>query len=97
MIDVRLIRTDLAGVRSALARRHDDGVLRAVDRVADLDVQLRRIIGEREQLRAQVNSLSNDVGRLRRDGKIAEAEVVQAQSRSIGETEQALGDRFDVI
>ena len=90
MIDVRLLRSDFDGVRTALARRNDDSALASLDRAVGLDERLREITAERDALRARVNTISKDVGALRRDGDVAGAEELQAQSRAIGETEKQL-------
>ncbi len=97
MIDVRLLRTDLAGVRAALARRHDPAILELVDRAAELDERGRSITAERDAVRAEVNELSRDVGRLRREGDHAAAEGLQLQSRELGLTEKHLATEHDDI
>lgn len=97
MIDVRLLRTDFDDVRAAIARRHDDGALSGLDHARDLDVRLREIGTERDENRAKVNSISKEVGMLRRDGNVGEAEAKQAESRSIGETEKNLGAEHETL
>jgi len=89
VIDLRRIRSDLDGVRAALARRGDPEVLVDLDRVAALDTEHRLVQSARDELRARVNDLSKEVGRLRRDGDEAGAEALQAESRAIGEQERA--------
>jgi seryl-tRNA synthetase len=95
VIDVRLLRTDFDATRAALARRHDSAVLEQVDQAVELDARVREIIAEREALRARVKSISKDVGMLRRDGKVDEAEALQGESRELGEEEQRLGAEHD--
>ena len=95
MIDVRLLRTDFDAVRAGLARRHDDDSLDSLDAARELDVRIREIGAERDELRARVNAISKEVGALRRDGKVEEAEALQAESRSIGETEKHLAAEHD--
>ncbi|MFM8861700.1 MAG: serine--tRNA ligase [Acidimicrobiia bacterium] len=90
MIDLRRIRTDLDGVRTALARRGDAEVLVEVDRVAVLDEEHRLVQSARDELRARVNELSKQVGVLRRDGDVTGAEALQEESRAIGEQERAM-------
>jgi len=97
VIDVRLIRTDYEGVRAALARRHKPEVLDALQRAAELDSRLRDITSERDGLRARVNALSKQVGEHRRKGDTAEAEALQEQSRTIGDTEKLLADEHDEV
>ena len=97
MIDVRLFRNDLDEVRASLARRHDPSAVSALDRAASLDVRLREIVAERDALRARVNSISKEVGALRRDGKADEAEALQAESRTLGDTEKQLATESDTV
>ncbi len=97
MIDVRLIRTDLDGVRAALSRRHDTSILESLDRASSLDGRLREITAERDELRARVNAISKEVGTLRRDGRADDAELLQAESREIGEVERRLAGEHDQL
>ena len=97
VIDVRLLRNDFDGARAALARRHDDSSLGALERARDLDVRLREIGTERDELRARVNAISKEVGTLRRDGDDAAAEALQVESRRLGETEKRLATEHDEI
>ncbi len=97
MIDVRLLRSDLETVRAAIGRRHDEGALEALARAVALDVRLREITAERDEIRSRVNSISKDVGMLRRDGKVDEAEALQAESRQLGETEKRLAGEHDGV
>jgi len=57
VIDVRLLRTNLDGVRSALARRGKPDLLVQVDEAVALDTRLREMSLERDTLRAEVNDL----------------------------------------
>ncbi len=83
MIDARRLRTDLDGVKAALARR---GVAEAeVDRLAELDRRERSLKSRADELRARVKSLSKEVGEARRAGDTATADERAAESRSVGE------------
>ena len=90
MIDVRRIRSDYDAVRAALARR--GGGLAELEQVHELDVQLRQVTAERDEVRSEVNAISKQVGLLRRDGRTDEAEAQQIVSRELGEREKALAD-----
>ena len=68
-----------------MTRRGAPDLLDQLDRVAALDERAREIVSQRDALRAQVNELSKQVGGLRRDGRADEAEVLQAESRALGE------------
>jgi seryl-tRNA synthetase len=97
VIDVRLIRNEFDRVRDGLARRHDPDALDALERAAGLDERLREITAERDDLRARVNSISKEVGTLRRDGRVDEAEARQAESRTLGEAEKQLATEHDRV
>ena len=97
MIDVRLLRTNLDGVRSALARRGKPDLLVQVDEAVALDTRLREISLERDTLRAEVNDLSKQVGALRRDKKNDEAEALMERSRAGGDRERVLHSEIDTV
>ena len=103
MIDQRLLRTDLAGVKAALARRGNPSVLDDVDEAALLDARLLDITGRRDAIRARVNTISKEVGRLRRQLPDIEASVgdgdtaaiLQTESRTLGDEEHTLAGEHD--
>ena len=88
MLDLRRIRTEPDAVIAALSRRGID--TSEVAQVLDLDERQRAIAGQRDDVRAKVKALSKQVGALHRDGKADEAASVQAESRRLGDEEQAL-------
>src|SRR6188472_1094907 len=88
MLDVRLIRTDVDAVKASLARRGDD--VSAIDEIASLDAELRQLSGRRDALRAEVRSISNEVGKLFREQRKDEATELQEQSRLLGAEEKEL-------
>jgi len=87
MIDIRLLRSDLDGVKAALQRKKVDPA--DIDRAATLDNELRELANARDELRARVNALSKEVGQARRDGDTAKADQLMAESRTLGEEEAA--------
>lgn len=97
MIDVRLLRTNLDGVRAALSRRGKPDLLGQLDEAVGLDTRLREITTERDSLRAEVNEISKQVGQLRRDQRTGEAEELMQRSRSIGEREKILQEEAEVL
>ena len=97
MIDVRLLRHDPESVRVALARRGTPELLQQLDAAIALDEQLRQITAERDGIRASVNEFSKKVGQARRDGDTELADRLQVESRSLGETEKALAERFEAV
>jgi seryl-tRNA synthetase len=87
MIDIRLVRDDRGAVKTALGRRGVDPA--DVDEVAELDAEARAAIGERDGLRAQVKTLSKQVGEARRSGDVDRAEELGARSRALGDEERS--------
>ncbi|MEZ5239595.1 MAG: serine--tRNA ligase [Microthrixaceae bacterium] len=91
MLDVRLIRSDAGTVRAGLARRGEDPAV--VDRLVRIDSEVRELTAEHDNLRARVRSISNEVGRLFRDGAQEEARDLQAESKALGAQEKELDAR----
>ncbi|MDP9403712.1 MAG: serine--tRNA ligase [Actinomycetota bacterium] len=95
MIDIRLVRNDLASVKAALARKNVDGA--EVELTAQLDTRLRELTSLRDDLRARVRSISKQVGLAKRVGDEALAETLAVESRRLGGDERALdNDLADV-
>jgi seryl-tRNA synthetase len=97
VIDLRQLRTQPDLVRTAMARRGSSDLLGQLDEALRLDGEAREVIARRDAIRAEVNDLSKQVGLLRRDGRTAEAEELQARSRSLGEEEHTLAADHDRI
>lgn len=68
MIDLKLLRDDLAAVREAYDKR---GGIQGLDRVVELDVRHREILGEVESLRAEQNRASKAIGQAAPDQRQA--------------------------
>lgn len=90
MIDVRRLRNEPDTVRASLARRRQPELLDQLGQAIDLDGRARDLTAQRDELRARVNELSKRVGQLRRDGDSDGAAVLQAESRQLGDDENAL-------
>lgn len=95
VIDVRLVRSQPAAVRTALERRGKPELLEQLDHAIRLDVRMRDIVSERDAARARINELSQQVGELRRDKK--DAELLMVESRTLGEKEKVLADEFTQV
>jgi seryl-tRNA synthetase len=91
MIDIRILRTDLDAAKAALARKKVDPV--DVDQAAALDNRLRELAAQRDDLRAQVNALSKQVGEARRNKDDAKADALMAESRALGDAETDLANQ----
>ena len=88
MIDVRRLRSDLDAVRAALARKGVDAV--EVDAAAAADARVVELVAQRDELRAEVNRLSKEVGAAKRAGDEAAAERASTESRALGGRQQEL-------
>jgi len=88
MIDVRLLRADVEAVKAALARKGVDP--KDVDRTAELDGRRRDLASRRDEIRGKVKSLSQQVGRLRKEGDRAAADALADESRNLGDEERAI-------
>jgi seryl-tRNA synthetase len=97
VIDQRLLRTDLDGLKASLGRRGSSALLDDVDEAARLDARLLEITSRRDAIRARVKAISKEVGQLRRDGDVEAAEQLQAESRGLGADEQSLAAEHDEV
>ena len=97
MLDIRRIRADFDDVLTALARRGDAAIEPDLRRAGVLDARLRAIVAERDELRGRINALSKQVGALRRGGDTKEAELLQEESRLLGDREGLLATEYDDI
>jgi seryl-tRNA synthetase len=78
MLDLKAIRRDPEPVRAALARRRD-GSEATLDRVLELDARRRELLPETEALRARQNEASAAIGRAKKEGGDASAEIAAMQ------------------
>lgn len=84
MLDIKLLREKADWVRERLATRHGGDDARVTEVLA-LDERRRSALTEAEQLKAQRNSASKEIGALMGQKKIAEAEARKAEVRAIGD------------
>lgn len=90
MIDIALIREQKDIVKENIKKKFQDEKLPLVDEVYNLDQQFRQLKTKGDELRAQRNSISKEIGTLMQSGKKAEAEAAKTQVKSIGtEIEQS--------
>ncbi|HEX6237565.1 MAG TPA: serine--tRNA ligase, partial [Acidimicrobiales bacterium] len=94
MLDLRQIRNEPEATMAALDRR-GPGTSAPLARVLELDVEQRRLVGERDDVRSRIKALSKQVGRLRGEGRADEAEEAMAESRALGEREKTLATESD--
>ncbi|HXG48741.1 MAG TPA: serine--tRNA ligase [Methylomirabilota bacterium] len=92
MLDIKLIRERPDFVRERLATRRS-GDEQRISEVLALDEQRRRDLAQVEQLKAQRNRVSKEIGALMAQKKTEEAEARKAETRRIGDDIAALDKR----
>ncbi|WRP17149.1 serine--tRNA ligase [Carboxydochorda subterranea] len=91
VLDLKWVRANPDRVRESLQRRGaDEGLL---DQLLALDEQWRSSLVELEALRARRRQESEEVGRLKREGRNAEADEKAAGVRQLGERLDALEEQ----
>ncbi len=96
MLDIKLIRKDPEAVKQSISRRKPELAL-MIDKVIALDSQYRAALQTKENLEAERNKLSKQVGQLKAKGASAEADeilaklnTIKAELQAINESEPAL-------
>src|ERR1700754_1534572 len=77
MLDLNYVRENIEKVRAALQARR--GGVQALDDFAEADAERRRVIAESDQLNAERNTSSREIGALMKEGKNEEAERRRSQ------------------
>ena len=77
MIDINLVRTNPDLVKENIKKKFQDHKLHLVDDVLALDVKNRELKQKGDDLRAEKNKLSQEIGLLMKQGKKDEAEVIK--------------------
>ena len=69
MIDIKLIRENQELVKENIKKKFQDYKLKLVDEVRDLDIKNREILAKDDTLRMNRNKLSEQIGKLMREGQ----------------------------
>lgn len=85
MIDIALIRENPELVRENIKKKFQDAKLPLVDEVIELDKKNRALKTEGDNLRAERNKLSTEVGKFMKEKNFEEAEKVKAQVKADAE------------
>jgi seryl-tRNA synthetase len=88
VIDLKRLRQDPEGSRAILLRRRDPAVTALVDELLDFDRRRRELLVRSERLKADRNSASEEVARLKRAGQ--PADELTARLRASGDEVKAL-------
>jgi seryl-tRNA synthetase len=87
MLDLNHVRENLEAVRAALAKRGVPGA--ALDDFAQADAERRQVIAESDQLNAERNTASREIGALMKDGQREEAD---ARRKAVGELKDRIAE-----
>jgi seryl-tRNA synthetase len=87
MLDLNFVRDNLDKVRAALQARQFP--ITALDDFAQADAERRRVIAESDQLNAERNASSREIGALMKEGKKEEAE---ARRSEVGELKERIAE-----
>ena len=85
MIDINLIRENSDLVKENIKKKFQDEKLGLVDEVKELDEKARSIQKEVDDLKANKNRLSKEIGNLMRDGKNEEADKIKKDIADSGD------------
>jgi seryl-tRNA synthetase len=87
MLDLNYVRENLENVRAALEKRSMPDT--SLDDFAQADAERRRLIGESDQLNAERNTASREIGALMKDGRRAEAD---ARRKAVNELKDRIAE-----
>lgn len=79
MIDIKFLRDNPEAVKENIKKKFQDSKLPMVDEVIALDAERRSIQQQADQLKADRNKLSKQIGALMGQGKKDEAEEIKKQ------------------
>ena len=92
MLDIKFLRENPEIVKENMKKKYQDHKIELVDKVIELDKENRALKQKGDDLRAQRNSISKQIGGLMKEGKKEEAEEakakVQAMADEMKETEE---------
>ncbi len=104
MIDIKFLRENPEAVKENIRKKFQDHKLALVDEVIALDAQARKTQQEADNLRADRNKLSKQIGALMGQGKKEEAEEIKKQVNAqaktleeLAEKEKELGEKVNKI
>ena len=79
MIDIKFLRENPDVVKENIKKKFQDEKIKLVDEVIELDLESRRTQQEADDLRANRNKISKEIGALMAQGKKEEAEQKKAE------------------
>ncbi|MGL4522569.1 MAG: serine--tRNA ligase [Bacilli bacterium] len=93
MLDLRLIRTNVDGVKKQIETRGK--AFPEFDQLAKLDVERRDLIAQTEQLKSRRNEVSSLIAQMKREKKDADALILEM--REVGDKVKELDDQLRIV
>jgi len=90
MIDIKLIRENRELVKENIKKKFQDDKLPLVDEVYEMDIRVREIQTKGDNLKAEKNKMSGEIGKLMKDKKIDEANKIKEEVSKMAEEIVAL-------
>ena len=90
MLDIKFVRTNPDAVKENIKKKFQDEKLELVDKVIALDKEYREAKGRGDELRAQRNSVSKEIGALMAKGQKEEAEKTKQKVKDMADELAAL-------
>ena len=97
MIDIKLIRENKDLVKENIKKKFQDEKLPLVDEIYELDKKVREVQTKCDNLKAEKNSLSSEIGKLMQQGKRDEAEEIKKKVANSGEEIKALEEEQESL
>ena len=85
MIDIKLIRENRDVVKENIKKKFQDEKLPLVDEVFEMDIKVRDAQTKADNLKAEKNKMSGEIGKLMKDKKIDEANEIKAEIAKMAE------------
>ena len=79
MLDIKFVRQNPELVKENIKKKFQDSKLVLVDEVLAIDEELRQIKAKADSMRARINSISGEIGKLMREKKVQEANDIKAR------------------
>ena len=90
MIDIKLIRENRELVKENIKNKFQDDKLPLVDEVYEMDIRVRETQTKGDNLKAEKNKMSGEIGKLMKDKKIDEANKIKEEVSKMAEEIVAL-------
>ena len=85
MIDIKFLRENPDVVKENIRKKFQDEKLVLVDEVFDMDKRVREVQTKKDELRANKNKMSSEIGLLMKDKKIEEAKTIKEEIARMGQ------------